>query len=38
MVGAAVDVVRRFGSDGGEAATQAAGDATARLGIAGDDA
>lgn len=38
MLGAAVEVVRRFGSDGGEAATQAAGDATARLGIAGDGA
>ena len=36
MVAAAVDVVRRFGADGGDAATQAAGDATARLGIAGD--
>ncbi len=36
MITAAVDVVRHFGSDGGEAATQAAGDATARLGIAQD--
>ncbi|MBI5156960.1 MAG: aminoacyl-tRNA hydrolase [Acidimicrobiia bacterium] len=36
MVGAAVDVVRCFATDGGEAAQQAAGDATARLGIAGD--
>ena len=38
LVTAAVDVVRHFGSDGGDAATQAAGDATARLGIAGDEA
>lgn len=36
MVGAAVDVVRCFATEGGEAAMQAAGDATARLGIAGD--
>jgi len=36
MVGAAVDVVRCFAAEGGEAAMQAAGDATARLGIAGD--
>ena len=36
MVHGAVEVVRRFGSDGGEAATQAAGDVTARLGIGGD--
>lgn len=33
MVDAAVDVLRRFASDGGDAATQEAGDATARLGI-----
>ncbi|HLE38837.1 MAG TPA: aminoacyl-tRNA hydrolase [Acidimicrobiia bacterium] len=33
MVVAAVDVLRCFGAEGGEAATQAAGDATARLGI-----
>ena len=33
MVVAAVDVLRCFGVEGGEAATQAAGDATARLGI-----
>lgn len=33
MVGAAADVLVVFGTGGGEAATQAAGDATARLGI-----
>lgn len=36
MVGAAVEVLHRFGDAGGEAAMQAAGDATARLGITGD--
>jgi len=36
MVGAAVEVVQCFAAQGGEAAMQAAGDATARLGIAGD--
>ncbi len=38
MVHGAVEVVRKFGSDGGDAATQAAGDVTVRLGIAGDGA
>ncbi len=33
MVSAAVDVLVCFGAKGGDAATQAAGDATARLGI-----
>jgi PTH1 family peptidyl-tRNA hydrolase len=36
MVGASVEVLRGFAAEGGEAAMQAAGDATARLGIAGD--
>lgn len=34
MVAAAADILHRFGRDGGDAATQEAGDATRRLGIA----
>lgn len=37
MVAEAAAVLGRFGSDGGDAATQAAGDATARLGIVKGD-
>ena len=36
MVGASVEVLHTFGASGGEAAMQSAGDATARLGIAGE--